>query len=66
MLHNFSLSVDSYNQLAAETIRLLSSHFNINGGIIYFVDKEEHTSSLIHEFNTSKIQPNFKKTKNKK
>ena len=59
MLHNFSLSVDSYNQLAAETIRLLSSHFNINGGIIYFVDKEEHTSSLIHEFNSSKIQPNF-------
>lgn len=59
MLHNFSLSVDSYNQLAAETLRLLSSHFNINGGMIYFVSQENRTSSLIQEFNSSKIQPNF-------
>ena len=59
MLHNFSLSVDSYRQLAAETLRLLSSHFNINGGMIYFVSQEKNTSSLIYEFNSSKIQPNF-------
>lgn len=54
MLHNFSLNVQTYEQLAAETLRLLSSHFNINGGVIYFVNPEKNSSTLIKEFNTSK------------
>jgi diguanylate cyclase (GGDEF)-like protein len=54
MLHNFSLNVQTYEQLAGETLRLLASHFNINGGMIYFVKPENKSSELIKEFNTSK------------
>ncbi len=57
LLHNFSLSVESKEQLAAETLRLLSSHFNINGGMIY--STYEGNISLIYELNSSKTRPTF-------
>ncbi len=59
MLHKFSMSVKTYDKLAAETLRLLSSHFNINGGMIYFVDENKKTSQLIYEFNASKDYQDF-------
>jgi diguanylate cyclase (GGDEF)-like protein len=60
MLHSFSLNVQTYEQLAAETLRLLSSHFNINGGMIYFVNDKKNSAELIKEFNASKEYPDFK------
>jgi len=59
MLHKFSMSVKTYDKLAQETLRLLASHFSINGGMIYFVDSEKGTSELIYEFNTSKDYQGF-------
>ncbi len=59
MLHNFSLSVQNDVQLAGETLRLLSSHFNVNGGFIYYVDPENGTSSLLKEFNASREYSSF-------
>lgn len=69
MLHNFSLNVQTYQQLCAETVRLLSSHFNINGGMIYFLNEEGITDgiskdqkpvTLIHESNFSKAFIEFR------
>lgn len=54
MLHNFSLSVENESQLAAETLRLLSSHFNINGGFVYYVNQNENNITLLKEFNSSR------------
>ena len=59
MLHSFSLNVETYEQLATETLRLLSSHFNINGGMIYFVNKDTQDIDLISDFNSSKEYPDF-------
>lgn len=59
MLHNFSLSVENDEQLAAETLRLLSSHFNINGGFVYYIDNDQENTTLLKEFNSSRQYSDF-------
>ena len=62
ILHSFGLSVKNYEQLASETLRLLSAHFSINGGMIYFINNEEDAeepTTLIHQFNSSTVYTDF-------
>ncbi|MGN1393402.1 MAG: GGDEF domain-containing protein [Succinivibrionaceae bacterium] len=45
MLHNYGISVKNNESLCKETIRLICSHFNVNGGLVLLINND-NTSEL--------------------